>query len=123
MRFWIAFFLNVILSCLLGQLLDWWVIAIVAFVVGLWITLKPAKAFFNAFLAIYCLYLVMALIVDMQNEHILSTKMADLILKAKNPYLIILITGIPGALVAGFAALSASLLRRKKTQAPTVTAA
>jgi hypothetical protein len=117
MRFWIAFFLNVILSCLLGQLIDWWIVAIVAFVVGLWITLKPAKAFLSAFLAIYCLYLVMALIMDMQNEHILSTKMADLVLKTKNPYLIILITGIPGALVAGFGALSASFLRRKKTQA------
>ncbi|UYQ95218.1 hypothetical protein MKQ68_08930 [Chitinophaga horti] len=122
MRFWIAFVLNVILSCLLGLALDWWVVAIVAFIVGLWITLKPSKAFLSAFLAVYCLYLAMALITDMQNDHILATRMADLILKVKTPYLIILITGIPGALVAGFAALSASLLRKRKPVTPATAA-
>lgn len=122
MRFWIAFVLNVILSCLLGLLLDWWVVAIVAFVVGLWIPLKPFKAFSCAFLAIFALYLLMSLVIDWQNEHILSAKMADLILKIKNPYLMILITGIPGALVAGFAALTASFLRKRKV-APVMKAA
>jgi hypothetical protein len=122
MRFWIAFVLNVILSSLLGLVLDWWVVAIVAFVVGIWISLRPAKAFFSAFLAVYCLYLAMSLITDMQNDHILATRMADLILKVKNPYLIILVTGIPGALVAGFAALSASLLRKRKPAQTAATA-
>lgn len=122
MRFWIAFVLNVILSSLLGLVLDWWVVAIVAFVVGIWIRLRPAKAFLSAFLAVYCLYFAMALITDMQNDHILATRMADLILKVKNPYLMILVTGIPGALVGGFAALSASLLRKRKPAQTATTA-
>lgn len=122
MRFWIAFVLNVILSCLLGLLLDWWVVAIVAFVVGLWVPQKPFKAFGCAFLAIFVLYLAMSLVIDWENEHILSAKMADLVLKIKNPYLMVLITGIPGALVAGFAALTASFLRKRKA-APEMKAA
>ena len=48
------------------------------------------------------------------NEHILAHKVSLLILKMDNPYLLILATAVIGALVAGFAALSGSYLRKRK---------
>jgi hypothetical protein len=57
----------------------------------------------------------MAFFISVHNEHILAHKISLLILQNDNPLLLISITGLIGGIVAGIAALSGSLLRRKET--------
>ena len=53
--------------------------------------------------------------IDIKNESILSTRISQLMGIGNNPVLLVLITGIIGGLVGGFAAMSASFLRARKS--------
>jgi len=51
--------------------------------------------------------------ISTNNEHVLAHKISSIILKKDDPNLLIIATGLIGAVVAGFAALTGSLLRKK----------
>jgi hypothetical protein len=112
MKFIVSIILTALLSFALGMYLPWWSIAIAAFAVAAFIPQKPGKAFLAGFIALFLLWGVLALYIDIKNEHILSQKVAELIIKTKSSLLMIIITALVGALVAGFAALAASYLRK-----------
>lgn len=121
MRSILVFLLIGILSYITGLYYPWWSLAVVAFVVSLIIRQKPVASFFTAFISLFVLWFSLALFRDMANDHILGNRMSELFLQVKSPVLLAIITGFIGAIVAGFAALSASFLRIKKrvnTQAP-----
>ncbi|MBO9154247.1 hypothetical protein ACFOTA_18675 [Chitinophaga sp. GCM10012297] len=111
MRFVLALILTVILGYILGLFLDWWSISLAAFIVAFFWQQSPARAFGSGFLAVFLLWGTLALVIDVRNEHILSSRMSELILKAGLPMVMILITGVIGGLVGGVSALSASVLR------------
>lgn len=111
MRFVLALILTVILGYILGLFLDWWSISLAAFIVALFWQQSPARAFGSGFLAVFLLWGALALVIDVRNDHILSTRMSELILKTGLPAVMILITGVIGGLVGGVSALSASVLR------------
>jgi hypothetical protein len=50
-------------------------------------------------------------LIDQKNNHLLATKVADLLFHKRSYLLIIIVTAIVGAIVSGFAALTGSLLR------------
>ena len=52
--------------------------------------------------------------IDSGNESILSARIGELLGIGNNSFLLIFITAIIGALVAGFAAMSGSFLRSRK---------
>ena len=54
----------------------------------------------------------MALYISSKNDDILAHKISLIILKTDSPFSLVLLTGLIGALVAGFAALAGSFLRR-----------
>lgn len=110
----IAFLLTGILSYIAGINYPWWSLAVVAFVIALIIRQKPVIAFFTAFISLFILWFSLAFFKDMANDHILGNRMSELFLQEKTPVLMAVITGLVGAIVAGFAALSASFLRTKK---------
>ena len=114
MKFISSLILTALLSFAACLYLPWWSIAIVAFIVAALIPQKPMKAFFTAFLALFLLWGGLSFWISNNNEHILAHKVSVLILKMNNPYMLILATAIIGALVAGFAALSGSYLRKSK---------
>lgn len=89
----------------------WWSIAVVCFIVALVIKLKPGIAFLAGWIALFGLWGGMSFWISSSNNHLLAHKISLLILKSDNPIQLILITGMLGALVAGFAALGGSLLR------------
>jgi hypothetical protein len=115
MKFFFAFILTILISFAACLFLPWWSIAIAAFVVAALIPQKPFKAFLTGFIALFLLWGGLSFWMSNNNDHILAHKISQLVLKMDNPILLILATALIGALVAGFAALAGSYLR--KTQA------
>ncbi|SIN81394.1 hypothetical protein [Chitinophaga niabensis] len=112
MRFLLCLFLTALLAYVLGIFLDWWCIAIAAFVVALAFPQTPAKAFGSGFLGVFLLWGIMALIIDYRNDHILAGRMGDLILKQPgSPVIMIIITALLGGIVGAVSALSGSMFR------------
>jgi hypothetical protein len=112
MKLTVAIILTALLSFVAGLYLPWWSIAIAAFVSVLLIPLRRSRAFLAGFLGVFILWSLLALWIDIKNQGILSTKVAQIFPLGGSSFLIILVTAIIGALVGGFAALSASYLRR-----------
>jgi hypothetical protein len=116
MKFIFAFILTALLSYAAGFYFPWWSIAVTAFVVAALIPQKPMLAFIAGFSALFLLWAVLALSIDMNNEHLLSQKISALLFKSSSHALIISVTGLVGGLVAGFAALAGSYLRKTKAE-------
>lgn len=116
MKFFSALIVTALLSYVGGLYFPWWSIAIAAFIVAVLIPQKPLHSFLAGFLALFLLWATLALWIDMQNQHLLSLKISEILFKTQSHALIVLATGLVGALVAGFAALTASFLRKKTIQ-------
>jgi len=89
----------------------WWSFAITSAIVACTVHQKPWKAFVTGFAAMFLLWGVLAYIKDVNNGHILSTKIANL-LGLGDPILLLIITAIVGGLISGFASLTGSFGRR-----------
>lgn len=111
MKFVTATILTAILSFISGLFLPWWGIAIVAFAVAAIIHQKTGKAFFAGLLGVFILWAGLAWWIDMRNNSVLSHKIAGILPLGGNTMLLILVTGIVGGLVGGFAAMAGSSLR------------
>lgn len=112
MKLIVSILLTALLSFALSLYLPWWVIAIAAFVVAAAIHQAPWKAFLSGFLALFLLWAIMAWWISSANNDILAGKVSMVVLNNDNPVLLMLLSGLIGGLVAGFAALSGSLARR-----------
>ncbi len=111
MKFLISLLLTALLSFALSLFLPWWIIAVAAFIVAIFIYQHPGKAFLAAFLSLFLFWTIMAWYISSANEDILASKVSMVILKQDNPFLLILLTGLIGALVGGLGALTGSLAR------------
>lgn len=112
MKFIISFILTALLSFALCLFLPWWSIAIAAFAVAALIPQRPGKSFLTAFIALFLLWGGLSFWISNNNHHLLAHKISQLILKMDNPLLLIFATAFIGALVAGFAALAGSFVRK-----------
>jgi hypothetical protein len=111
MKFIVSILLIALLSFAFGLYLPWWSIALVAFIVTALIHQRPLRAFISGFIALFLLWAIVAMIVDISNQHILSQKIASVLPLGGSYILLILVTGFIGGLVAAFGALSGSYLR------------
>ena len=109
----VAIILTALLSFVAGLYLPWWSIAIAAFVTVLLIPLGSGRAFVAGFAGVFLLWFLLALWIDVKNQHILSKKIAEIFPLGGSSIAIILITAFIGALVGGLGALSGSYLRRR----------
>ncbi len=116
MRFLLAFLLTLVLAFLTGRFMEWWSIALVAFLVALLIPQKMGKAFLSGLLGIAVLWSAIALWLDVPNQSILSQKVSELFKLGGSSFLLILVTAFIGGIVGGFAAMSGSSLRRLLTR-------
>ena len=112
MKFIVSVLLIALLSLAFCLYFPWWTIAIVAFVVASLIPQNPVRSFLAGFLALFLLWGALAWTISNNNEHLLAKKVS-MILKMGSPVLLIVATALAGALVAGFAALAGSYVRRK----------
>jgi hypothetical protein len=89
----------------------WWSFAITTFIVFAAIPQQAGKSFSAAFVTLFIMWGIIAFKLDFDNEHLLSKKVANIFPLKGNYVLLIIITSLIGALVAGMAALTGSLAR------------
>src|SRR5258706_5830320 len=113
MKIIVSIILTTLLSFAGGLYLPWWSIAVAAFIVALIIPQFPWKAFLSGFLGVFILWAIIAWWIDMKNQGILSSKIAQLFHLGSSHIVMIFVSALIGALIGGFAALSGSYLRNK----------
>lgn len=114
MKFIVSILLIAILSFAACLYLPWWWIAPVAFIVAVLIPQPPSMGFLSGFISLMVLWVALSFWISNNNDHLLAHKMSQIILKTDSPWLLMLAGGFIGALVAGFASLAGSYVRRKK---------
>lgn len=113
MKFIVATILTAALAFISGLYLPWWGIAITSLIVAVIVHQKAGKAFLSGLVGVFVLWFGLAFWIDSKNDHILSKKIAAILPLGGNYFLLLLVTGIIGGLVAGLAAMSGSYLRAK----------
>jgi hypothetical protein len=116
MKFVLALLLIATLSFLAGLLLDWWSIAVVAFLVALLIPQTLIRSFLSGFVGIFVLWAILAFWIDTKNGGKLSHQIAELFRLGGSSVLLVLITALIGGLVGGFAAMAGGSLRPVKVR-------
>ncbi len=114
MKLLVAILLTALIAFVGGLYLPWWSIAIAALLVAVMVHQKAGKAFIAGFLGVFLLWGGLAWWIDMKNEGILAAKIASVLPLGGSAIVLILVTGLIGGLVAGFAAMSGSYLRATK---------
>ncbi|MDF2383972.1 hypothetical protein JMG10_21050 [Nostoc ellipsosporum NOK] len=109
MKFLIAFLLTAALAFVGGLYFDWWIIAPAAFLTAALVRQRPGIAFLAGFLAIFILWAGLSYWIDVQNQHILGTRIAKL-MGVGSTFMLVVVTGLVGGLVGGMAALSGSFM-------------
>lgn len=112
MKFTVSIILTALLSFVACLYLPWWSIAVVSFLIPMIIFQKPYMAFITGFVSLLLLWGGLAWWISTANDDLLAHKISVLVIKADSPFLLIGLTALIGAVVAAFAALSGSLLRR-----------
>lgn len=112
MKFTVSLILIVLLSFIACLYFPWWSIAIVAFIVTAIIPQSALMSFVTGFFALFILWGGLCIWISDSNHHILAHKVSLLILRVDNPFLLMLISALIGALVTGFAALAGSYIRK-----------
>lgn len=112
MKFLAAIILTALLAFISGLFLPWWGIAIASLLVAIIVNQHPGKAFLSGFLGVMLLWQGLAGWININNQGVLAKKIALILPLGGNPLYLIMVTGIVGGLVAGFAAMSGSFLRK-----------
>jgi hypothetical protein len=99
------------LSCLY---FPWWTIAIVALLISIVIQQKHLASFICGFVSLFLLWGFLSFYISAQNDNILAHRVSLLIFKTDSPFLLKFVSALIGAMVAGFAALTGSYLRKSK---------
>ncbi|MBX3102660.1 MAG: hypothetical protein KF690_09145 [Bacteroidetes bacterium] len=94
-----------------AQWFPWWSFLGVCLLCGLLLGRSRRHAFWSGFLAILVLWGLAALVIDVGNTGILSTRMATLF-SLPSRWLVTLITALVGGLLGGMATWSGYALRR-----------
>ncbi|MDP4285653.1 MAG: hypothetical protein Q8891_14635 [Bacteroidota bacterium] len=118
MKLIISIILIILLSFCACLYFPWWSIAIVAFIVAALIPQNPGISFIVGFVALFLLWGGLSFWINSNNDGILAKRVSLLIFKNESPLLLIFITALIGALIGGFAALTASFIRPVKTTEP-----
>lgn len=116
LKFTIAIILSAVAAYAAGIYgnLPWWSFVITNILIAVAIPQRPVYAFLTGALGIGLLWFSLAFMIDNQNQHILSIKVANVLpLHGSFVALIILTTGV-GALLGGLSALTGSYIRKTK---------
>jgi hypothetical protein len=106
MKFMVSVLLTAYLGYVIGVYthLPWWSFACTSMLVALLVRQSPFSSFIAGFLGMFLLWFILAWIKDTANQHILSQRVAPLLKMGSSSMLLILVTGLVGGLVSGFAA-------------------
>ena len=90
---------------------DWWVSMVVSFLICFLMPSNGLIAFIGGFLGVGLVWLGYSWSLDVQNESVFSTKIAE-VMKMGEPLMLILISGAIGGIAGGFAAMTGSSFRK-----------
>ncbi len=107
--------LTAALAYLLQYFFPWWTAVIAAFIVVLIVKSSWINDFLSGFLGVGLLWGIMALMIDMQTNSILTSKVAALFSLDNATYLI-LITGLVGGIAGGLGALCGNQVKESFTK-------
>jgi hypothetical protein len=105
------FLIILILSIISSYFLPWWIVAIIAFLVALFMGKTSGKSFWSGFGGVFIAWGLLALFKSIPNDNILAKRVAQLF-QLPNWMLILLITALIGGLVGGMSALSGVLVKK-----------
>lgn len=91
--------------------LPWWSFVLPVALIAAWRKHTPGQAFLTGFAGVCILWVVVAALKDIANEHILATKVAGILPLGGSYVLLILVTGVVGGLLGGLSSLTGSYLR------------
>jgi len=112
MKIAVTILLTIILSFAAGLYLPWQSMALVSFLMAVFMHQKPGMAYLTGFVSMFLLWTLLAWWIDAQNDHILSARMATLFPLGGSSLLLILVTGLVAGIIGGLAALTGSYLRK-----------
>ena len=112
----LSLFLSALLAYAVGLYgnLPWWSFVMTNFIISIILVQKPVNAFLSGALGIGVLWLGLSLVIDNQNQHLLSTKVANILPLNGSFSKLIAITTLIGFLLGGFASLTGSFIRKAK---------
>ena len=106
MKFIVSLIICPILAYTLGMMLPWWSVALAGLLTGFFIPQNRFSSFLSAFLGVLMFYSSLIFFISNANNHILAQKISLLVLKNDNEIMIIALSAMISALVAGISALS-----------------
>lgn len=92
--------------------LPWWSFVVTNFIIALAIPQKPLVSFLTGALGVGAIWEGLATGIDMANNHLLSSKVAQILPLNGSYVLLIVITALIGFLLGGMASLTAAYLRK-----------
>lgn len=112
--FLVKVFSILLLSFLLTLFMPWYTPFIICFMTGLILSNKPGNNFLAGLLAVGIFWLVYALVLDIRNEHILSSKIALLFSQSLKTDItggvLLMITTFLGALLGGLSCMAGAMI-------------
>jgi hypothetical protein len=92
--------------------LPWWSFVVTNLIIAIALPIKPLQSFIAGALGVGALWAGLAFGIDLANNHILSTKVAQILPLGGSYIALIFVTAIVGALLGGFASLTGSFVRK-----------
>ena len=115
MKFTVNLFLSALVCYAMGiyTVLPWWSFAVGIFLVQFFIPLKPGYSFLTSFLGCFICWFVVSLIINIQNNNILSNKIAVLFFNNQSlNWVLLILTAFIGGLVAGLAGIAGNYVNK-----------
>jgi hypothetical protein len=92
--------------------LPWWSFVVTNLIIAIAVPIKPLQSFIAGALGVGALWAGLAFGIDLANNHILSTKVAQILPLGGSYIALIAVTAIVGALLGGLASLTGSFVRK-----------
>ncbi len=92
--------------------LPWWSFVVTNLIIAIALPIKPLQSFIAGALGVGALWAGLAFGIDLANNHILSTKVAQILPLGGSYISLIAVTAIVGALLGGLASLTGSFVRK-----------
>ena len=114
MKYIVSILLSALLAYAVGIYgnLPWWSFVVTNLIISIALPIKPLQSFFAGALGVGALWAGLAFGIDMANNHILSTKVAQILPLGGSYIALILVTAFVGALLGGLASLTGSFVRK-----------
>jgi hypothetical protein len=116
MKFIVSIIITALLAFAFCLYMPWWMVAVAAFLVAIFIYQHPLRSFLTGFCGIFLLWLVLVLTINSSNDGILARKISMVIGLGESSFTLVLITILIGGITGGLGALTGSHLRRLRNR-------